>query len=73
MKKPRKRPHGGRRPGAGRPRIYGALAHPTSVWLEVEQLVRLDNRADKMGITRSAALKQAVAQWLEQPFSQQET
>ena len=61
---PDKKQHGGTRPGAGRPRIYKHLAAPTSVSLETSQLVKLDKRAAKLGITRSAAIKLAVGEWL---------
>ena len=57
--------HGGARPGSGRPKIYEHLAQPTSVVLELDMLMRLDQRAATLGITRSAAIKQAVAEWLK--------
>ena len=59
-----KRQHGGKRLGAGRPRIYGPHAQPTSLLLELEQLVRLDHWAGKLNISRSAAVKQAVCEWI---------
>lgn len=64
-KKPAPKPHGGARPGSGRPRIYEHLAQPTSIVLELAQLVRLDYLAERIGISRSAAIKRAVSDWIE--------
>ena len=61
----KKKQHGGARPGSGRPKIYDQLAQPTSVMLELDMLQQLDKRAASLGITRSAAIKQAVAEWLK--------
>lgn len=63
-KQPAKSQHGGARPGSGRPKIYDQLAQPTSVVLELDVLQQLDQRAASLGITRSAAIKQAIAKWL---------
>jgi len=65
MKKKATKPqHGGARPGSGRPKIYEQLAQPTSVVLELDMLQQLDQRAAKLGITRSAAIKLAVGEWM---------
>ena len=63
MPKP-ERQHGGRRQGAGRPRIYVHRAHPTSVMIELETLVRLNHKIGRLKISRTAAIKQAIEQWL---------
>jgi hypothetical protein len=65
MPKKKQPQHGGTRPGAGRPKIYKHLAQPTSVTLETDMLKRLDKRAASLGLTRSAAIKLAVGEWLK--------
>lgn len=64
MPKP-ERKHGGRRSGAGRPRQYAHLCAPTSVVLELEQMIRLNHRCGKLKISRTTAIKHAVSEWLE--------
>jgi hypothetical protein len=61
----KKSTRGGARPGAGRPKIYEDLAAPTSIALESKLMDRLDAKAKSLGLTRSAAVQQAVTEWLE--------
>jgi hypothetical protein len=61
---PKKKQHGGRRPGAGRPRIYEDLAEPTTILLEREQLARLNAWCEKNGVNRSEAVRKAVEEML---------
>jgi predicted transcriptional regulator len=49
----------------GRPKIYNDLSQPTTIRVELNILQQLDQRAASLGITRSAAIKQAVAKWLK--------
>jgi hypothetical protein len=59
--------HGGARPGAGRPRVLVNPCVPTSIVLEQSVLARLDARAARQGVTRAAAVREAVEAWLQLP------
>jgi hypothetical protein len=66
MKTKTKQPsgHGGARPGAGRPKTYRQPSLPTSILFEQVLRDRLDRQARRLGLTRTAAVQQAVRQWL---------
>jgi hypothetical protein len=63
-KKKKKATHGGARPGAGRPKVYQQASTPTSIQFEQATLDALDKRAEELGITRSAAVQEAIKAWL---------
>jgi hypothetical protein len=56
--------HGGARPGAGRPKTYKQASLPTSILFEQVLRDQLDKRARQLKLTRTAAVQQAVRQWL---------
>jgi hypothetical protein len=60
-----KKQHGGRREGAGRPRVYEQVAQ-TTLMIEAELLGRVDDKAMRLGITRTQAIQRAIARWVVQ-------
>lgn len=56
---------GGRRVGAGRPRVYQALGRPISVRLESDVQAALDAKCERLGIARTKGLQEAVARWVK--------
>lgn len=60
----KKETHGGRRPGAGRPKTYQQLGRPISVRLEAADQAALDAKCERLGIARTAGLQAAVKKWI---------
>lgn len=55
---------GGRRAGAGRPKVYAKLGRPISVRLEEADQAALDAKCERLGIARTKGLQEAVAKWV---------
>lgn len=56
---------GGRREGAGRPKVYAKLGRPISVRLEEADQAALDAKCQRLGIPRTQALQDAVKRWVK--------
>ena len=52
--------HGGRRPGAGRPRMYRQQRSKLSVMVDTRLLRKLDKWRGKRGRTRSSCVQDAL-------------
>lgn len=61
----KKKQHGGRRAGAGRPKAYAELGRPISVRLEKAVQDALDAKCTALGIPRTKGLQDAVARWVK--------
>lgn len=55
---------GGARAGAGRPKTYKRPSLPTTVTLEQSERDALDRKATRLGLSRTAAIREAIRAWL---------
>lgn len=69
MAKKRPKPRGGRREGAGRPKIMDQAAG-FGLFLDATMLAALDSLAARRGQTRSEAIREAVGEWVERTTSE---
>lgn len=59
-----KKQHGGQRPGAGRPPKYDASVVSVLLKLPGDLARKLAAKCERLGITRTAAIQEAIKRWV---------